>query len=106
MQFDRSLPRSTPAILGWKKADRATLTPDPAASQIVVGAVIVDSLASRGVFREESTRPAALKERWEFPGAARSSQESRPKLALVREVPEEQDVTLLPSEELTGQHRQ
>jgi len=69
--------------------------------QLVVGAVIVDSLARpRRVLATRRTRPTALKGRWEFPGGKVEPGESA-EAALIREVQEELDVTLLLGEELT-----
>ena len=69
--------------------------------QLVVGAVIVDSLAEpHRVLASRRTRPAALKGRWEFPGGKVEPGES-PGVALIREVQEELDVTLMLGEELT-----
>ena len=69
--------------------------------QLVVGAVIVDSLAQpRRVLATRRTRPAALKGRWEFPGGKVETGESA-EAALIREVQEELDVTLMLGEELT-----
>ena len=68
--------------------------------QLVVGAVIVDSLADpRRVLAARRTRPAALKGRWEFPGGKVEPGESA-EAALIREVQEELDVTLMLGEEL------
>jgi len=66
----------------------------------VVAAVIVDSLIEpRRVLASRRTRPAALKGRWEFPGGKVEQGESA-EAALVREVQEELDVTLMLGEEL------
>ena len=68
--------------------------------QLVVGAVIVDSLAHpRRVLATRRTRPTALKGRWEFPGGKVEPGESA-EAALIREVQEELDVTLMLGEEL------
>ena len=68
---------------------------------VVVGAVIADSLAEpRRVLAARRTRPAALKGRWEFPGGKVEPGESA-EAALIREVQEELDVTLMLGEELT-----
>ena len=68
--------------------------------QLVVGAVIVDSLAHpRRVLASRRTRPTALKGRWEFPGGKVEPGESA-EAALIREVQEELDVTLMLGEEL------
>ena len=67
---------------------------------LVVGAVIVDSLAHpRRVLATRRSRPEALKGRWEFPGGKVEEGES-PDAALIREVQEELDVTLMLGEEL------
>jgi 8-oxo-dGTP diphosphatase len=70
---------------------------------VVVGAVIVDSLVEpRRVLATRRTRPADLAGRWEFPGGKVEPGETAEE-ALVREVREELDVTLMLSEEiLTG----
>ena len=69
--------------------------------QVVVGAVIVDSLAEpRRVLAARRTRSHALRGRWEFPGGKVEPGES-PEEALVREVQEELDVTLMLGDELT-----
>ena len=69
--------------------------------ELVVGAVIVDSLADpTRVLATRRTRPAELKGRWEFPGGKVESGESAED-ALVREVQEELDVTLMLGEELS-----
>ena len=66
----------------------------------VVAAVIVDSLIEpRRVLASRRTRPAALKGRWEFPGGKVEPGESA-EAALIREVQEELDVTLMLGEEL------
>ena len=73
--------------------------------QLVVGAVIVDSLAMpRRVLASRRTRPAVLEGRWEFPGGKVEPGESA-EAALVREVQEELDVTLMLGEELTATGR-
>jgi len=73
--------------------------------QLVVGAVIVDSLAHpRRVLATRRTRPTALKGRWEFPGGKVEPDESA-EAALVREVQEELDVTLMLGEELAPSGR-
>jgi len=73
--------------------------------QLVVGAVIVDSLANpRRVLGTRRTRPAALRGRWEFPGGKVEQGESAED-ALVREVQEELDVTLMLGEELAPSGR-
>ena len=57
--------------------------------QLVVGAVIVDSLtAPTRVLACRRTRPAAIAGRWEFPGGKVEPGES-PAAALVREIAEE-----------------
>jgi len=67
----------------------------------VVAAVIVDSLIEpRRVLASRRTRPAALKGRWEFPGGKVEPGESA-ETALIREVQEELDVTLMLGDELT-----
>ena len=73
--------------------------------QLVVGAVIVDSLAHpRRVLATRRTRPTALKGRWEFPGGKVEPGESA-EAALVREIREERDVTLMLGEELAPSGR-
>ena len=73
--------------------------------QLVVGAVIVDSLADpRRVLATRRTQPAALKGRWEFPGGKVEQAES-PEAALVREVQEELEVTLMLGEEIAPSGR-
>ena len=73
--------------------------------QLVVGAVIVDSLAMpRRVLASRRTRPAVFEGRWEFPGGKVEPGESA-EAALVREVQEELDVTLMLGEELTATGR-
>lgn len=68
--------------------------------QQVVGAVIVDSLAQpRRVLAARRARSNALKGRWEFPGGKVEPGESA-EAALIREVQEELDVTLMLGEEL------
>ena len=68
--------------------------------QIVVGAVIVDSLAEpRRVLAARRTGSHALRGRWEFPGGKVEPGESA-EAALIREVQEELDVTLMLGEEL------
>ncbi|MGH3457311.1 (deoxy)nucleoside triphosphate pyrophosphohydrolase [Aeromicrobium sp.] len=69
--------------------------------QLVVGAVIVDSLANpRQVLATRRTRPEALKGKWEFPGGKVEDGEA-PDDALIREVQEELDVTLMLGHEIT-----
>ena len=69
--------------------------------QVVVGAVIVDSLAApRRVLAARRARSHALRGRWEFPGGKVEPGESA-EAALVREVQEELDVTLMLGDELT-----
>jgi 8-oxo-dGTP diphosphatase len=69
--------------------------------QQVVGAVIVDSLAQpRRVLAARRARSNALKGRWEFPGGKVEPGETV-EAALIREVQEELDVTLMLGEELT-----
>ena len=69
--------------------------------QQVVGAIIVDSLAQpRRVLAARRTRSNAWKGRWEFPGGKVEPGESA-EAALIREVQEELDVTLMLGEELT-----
>ena len=69
--------------------------------QEVVGAVIVDSLADpQYVLAARRLRPEVLKGRWEFPGGKVEEGEA-PDTALIREVREELDVTLLLGHELT-----
>ena len=69
--------------------------------QEVVGAVIVDSLADpQYVLAARRSRPEALKGRWEFPGGKVEEGEA-PDAALIREVREEIDVTLMLGHELT-----
>ena len=73
--------------------------------QVVVGAVIADSLSNpRRVLATRRTRPTALKGRWEFPGGKVELGESAED-ALVREVQEELDVTLMLGEELAPSGR-
>ena len=68
--------------------------------QLVVGAVIVDSLANpRRVLAARRTGSNALRGRWEFPGGKVEPGESA-EAALIREVQEELDVTLMLGEEL------
>ncbi|MGH2775044.1 MAG: NUDIX domain-containing protein [Actinomycetota bacterium] len=69
--------------------------------QLVVGAVIVDSLADpQYVLAARRSRPEALKGRWEFPGGKVEAGEA-PDDALIREVREELNVTLMLGHELT-----
>ena len=69
--------------------------------QHVVGAVIVDSLIQpRRVLAARRAQSHALRGRWEFPGGKVEPGESV-EAALIREVQEELDVTLMLSEELT-----
>ena len=69
--------------------------------QQVVGAVIVDSLMEpRHVLAARRTGSRALKGRWEFPGGKVEPGETAA-TALVREVREELDVTLMLGHELT-----
>jgi 8-oxo-dGTP diphosphatase len=69
--------------------------------QLVVGAVIVDSLAEpHRVLAARRTWSNALRGRWEFPGGKVEPGESA-EAALIREVQEELDVTLMLGEELT-----
>ena len=73
--------------------------------QIVVGAVIVDSLVDpQYVLAARRSRPEALKGRWEFPGGKVEEGEA-PDAALIREVREEIDVTLMLGHELTPSGR-
>ena len=73
--------------------------------QLVVGAVIVDSLADpQYVLAARRSRPEALKGRWEFPGGKVEEGEA-PDAALIREVREEIDVTLMLGHELTPSGR-
>ncbi len=73
--------------------------------QLVVGAVIVDSLANpQRVLATRRSRPEALKGRWEFPGGKVEDGEA-PDAALIREVREELDVTLMLGHELTPSGR-
>ena len=68
--------------------------------QEVVGAVIVDSLIEpRRVLATRRSRPEDLKGKWEFPGGKVEPGESAD-AALIREVQEELDVTLLLGAEL------
>ena len=68
--------------------------------QLVVGAVIVDSLAQpRRVLAARRAQSNALRGRWEFPGGKVEPGESAEE-ALIREVQEELDVTLMLGEEL------
>ena len=67
---------------------------------LVVGAVIVDSLAQpRRVLAARRSGSNALQGRWEFPGGKVEPGESA-EAALVREVQEELDVTLMLGHEL------
>lgn len=69
--------------------------------QLVVGAVIVDSLVHpQRVLATRRSQPEALKGRWEFPGGKVEDGEA-PDVALIREVQEELDVTLMLGDELT-----
>ena len=69
--------------------------------QQVVGAVIADSLIEpRRVLAARRARSNVLKGRWEFPGGKVEPVESAED-ALVREIQEELDVTLLLGHELT-----
>ena len=69
-------------------------------TQLVVAAVIVDSLTQpRRVLASRRMRPPALKGRWEFPGGKVEPGELA-EAALVREVREELDVTLMLGKEL------
>ena len=73
--------------------------------QDVVGAVIVDSLIDpRHVLGSRRTRPAELQGRWEFPGGKVERGESA-EAALVREVQEELNVTIMLGEELAPSER-
>jgi 8-oxo-dGTP diphosphatase len=68
--------------------------------QQVVGAVIVDSLAQpRRVLAARRAKSNALRGRWEFPGGKVEPGETL-EAALIREVQEELDVTLMLGEEL------
>ena len=68
--------------------------------QQVVGAVIVDSLAQpTRVLAARRARSNALKGRWEFPGGKVEPGET-PEAALIREIQEELDVTLMLGDEL------
>ena len=68
--------------------------------QQVVGAVIVDSLAQpRRVLAARRARSNALRGRWEFPGGKVEPGETV-EAALIREVQEELDVTLMLGDEL------
>ncbi len=70
--------------------------------QLVVGAVIVDSLARpRGVLAARRTGLDASNGHWEFPGGKVEPGESAV-AAVVREIQEELDVTLVLGEELTS----
>jgi 8-oxo-dGTP diphosphatase len=70
--------------------------------QEVVGAVIVDSLMEpRRLLAARRSGLSALQGRWEFPGGKVEPGESA-EAALVREVQEELDVTLMLGRELTG----
>jgi 8-oxo-dGTP diphosphatase len=67
---------------------------------VVVGAVIVDSLLEpRLVLAARRAQSNALRGRWEFPGGKVEPAET-PEAALIREVQEELDVTLLLGHEL------
>ena len=67
----------------------------------VVGAVIVDSLAQPDcVLAARRTKTWALSGRWEFPGGKVEPGETAEE-ALIREVQEELDVTLILGDELT-----
>jgi 8-oxo-dGTP diphosphatase len=69
--------------------------------QTVVGAAIVDSLADpQYVLAARRLRPEALKGRWELPGGKVEEGEV-PDVALIREIQEELDVTLMLGHELT-----
>ena len=69
--------------------------------QEVVGALIVDSLIEpRRVLAARRSGSNALQGRWEFPGGKVEPGESA-EAALVREVQEELDVTLMLGHELT-----
>ena len=73
--------------------------------QLVVGAVIVDSLTNpHFVLATRRLRPEALKGRWEFPGGKVEEGET-PEAALVREIQEELDVTLMLGDELAPSGR-
>ena len=73
--------------------------------ELVVGAVIVDSLADpQYVLAARRSRPEALKGRWEVPGGKVEDGEA-PDDALIREIREELDVTLMLGEELTPSGR-
>ena len=79
---------------------KTDLGPSVVDMQLVVGAVIVDSLADpRRVLATRRSRPEALKGRWEFPGGKVEVGEA-PDAALIREVQEELGVTLMLGEEL------
>ena len=68
---------------------------------VVIGAVIVDSLAQpRRVLAARRSGSNALEGRWEFPGGKVEPGESA-EAAIVREVQEELDVTLMLGHELT-----
>ena len=70
-------------------------------TKLVVGAVIVDSLADpQYVLAARRSRPEALKGRWEFPGGKVEEGEA-PDVALIREVREELGLTLMLGHELT-----
>ena len=67
----------------------------------VVGAVIVDSLDSPArVMAARRSRPQSLRGRWEFPGGKVEDAES-PDAALIREVSEELNITIVLGAELT-----
>lgn len=71
--------------------------------QQVVGAVIVETLARpRSVLATRRSGSNVLRGRWEFPGGTVESGESA---ALVREIQEELDVTLMLGDELAPSGR-
>lgn len=73
---------------------------DPMHDVVVVGAVIVDSLLEpRLVLAARRAQSNALRGRWEFPGGKVEPGETA-EAALIREVQEELDVTLLLGHEL------